>query len=37
LAIDAVRVLLDASLEHELLGLIQRTIERDPDVLEVHT
>jgi cation diffusion facilitator family transporter len=37
LAVDSIRVLLDASLEHDLLNLIQQTIERDPDVLEVHS
>jgi cation diffusion facilitator family transporter len=36
LAMDAVRVLLDASLDRELLGEIQRTLEADPEVREVH-
>lgn len=36
LAIDAIRVLLDASLDRDLLNCIQEIIEDDPDVLEVH-
>ena len=36
LAFDAIRVLLDASLDRELLDAIEATIEADPDVLEVH-
>lgn len=36
LATDAIRVLLDASIERDLLNAIEETIERDPDVLGVH-
>lgn len=36
LGIDAIRVLLDASVEPELLSKIRETLNRDPDVIEVH-
>ncbi len=36
LAIDAVRVLLDASVDHELLNTIATVLADDPDVLGVH-
>ncbi len=36
LAIDAIRVLLDASVEHDLLNEIEEVLRADPDVVEVH-
>lgn len=36
LAIDAIRVLLDASLDRELLRHIEEVLRDDPDVIEVH-
>ncbi|MGC9318880.1 MAG: cation diffusion facilitator family transporter, partial [Armatimonadota bacterium] len=36
LGVGAIRVLLDASIERELLNKVQRTLEADRDVVEVH-
>ncbi|MFP4250600.1 MAG: cation diffusion facilitator family transporter [Armatimonadota bacterium] len=36
LAIGAIRVLLDASVDHDLLNTIEDVLRDDPDVLEVH-
>lgn len=36
LGVGAIRVLLDASIDHDLLMKVQRTLEADRDVVEVH-